>query len=79
MDIFKDIASKLSPERLAALARFREAAKTNTALPAEINELPAGFLAGRGFNDDFTALFVLTPDGMRVATAAGELARENAA
>ena len=79
MDVFKNIASKLSPEKLAALARFHVAAKAHRKLRAELNELPVGFLAGSGFDDEFHCLFVLSPFGTRVALAAEDLAEENAA
>lgn len=74
MDIFADIARDLSPEKQKTLARFREAAKEHKSLPAELNALPSGFLAGVGFDeDDRRALFVLNPFGMLVAIAAESL------
>lgn len=78
-DIFTDIAKRMDSDKLESLARFRAAAKDHEALTAGFNELPFGFLAGVGFNDDLRALYVLTPLGMRVAMAAEKLAKENAA
>lgn len=79
MDIFHDIARRLSSEERATVLRFREAARRHEALPAEINDLPVGFLACVGVDDDLRVLHVLSPFGMRVATAAEALAEEDAA
>jgi hypothetical protein len=76
MDIFTNIARRMDSDKLECLARFRAAAKAHESLPAGIYELPHGFLAGVGFNDDLRALYVLTPLGMRVAMAAEKLAEE---
>jgi len=76
MTLFHDIAARLGPEGLESLAKFRAAAREDRELPAALNELPMGFLAGVGFTDDFTPLFVLSPFGMRVALASEELAVE---
>lgn len=76
MDIFNDIARNMDSDKLETLERFRAAAKAHESLPAGIYDLPHGFLAGVGFNDDLQALYVLSPLGMRVAMAAEELAIE---
>lgn len=79
MTIFHEIAARLGSDELETLARFRAAAKEHEALPAEINELPVGFLSAVGVDDDLRVLYVLNPFGMRVAMAAEKLAGEDAA
>ena len=79
MTLFHDIAARLGADELETLARFRAAAKEHKSLPAGLNDLPSGFLAGVGFDEGHRALFVLNPFGMLVARAAETLAKENAA
>lgn len=76
MNIFHDIARRLSSDELEKLSRFH---MTRKPLPAEVNHLPMGFLACVGVDEDLRVLHVLSPFGKRVAMAAEQLADESAA
>lgn len=76
MSIFHDIARRLSSDELEKLARFHG---SRDPLPAEVNDLPMGFLACVGVDDELRVLHVLSPFGKRVALAADDIAAEDAA